>query len=197
MTSDNIQFQETEKETIVVTRDVTRLLQAWCEGNSTALDELMPLVEQELYKLAHQYMRREAPGHVLQTRALVNEVYLRLVRVTPQGFEGRTEFYALSARLMRNILVDFARRGRAPQTSLDEALTLLRERPPDLVALDDALRALAAFDQRKSLVVELRYFGGLSEEEIAETLQLSLSTVKREWKAARTWLYRELRKGTE
>ena len=176
---------------------ITQLLQAWSEGDETALEKLIPLVEQELRRLAHQYLQSERPGHLLQTDALINEVYLRLVNVKPEKFEQRADFYALSAHLMRNILVDFFRRspGKIHQVSLDEALTISRDRPADLVALDDALRDLAAFDQRKSQVVELRYFGGMSVEETAAALKISRQTVIRDWNAAKAWLYRALRKG--
>ena len=180
--------------------DVTDLLQAWCAGDQTALDQLIPLVEAELRRLAHGYLRKERAGHVLQTSALLDETYLRLIRVKPRSFDGRTQFFALSAELMRRILVDFARRQRAArqaglqQVTFDEALSIARERPADLVALDEALDALAAFDQRKSRIVELRYFGGLTEQETATVLNVSLTTVKREWQAARTWLYREMSK---
>ncbi len=197
-----IRQAETEALTLPAAHDITQLLQAWCAGDQTALDKLIPLVEAELRRLARGYMRRERPGHTLQTSALIDEAYLRLVDVKPKHFGGRAEFFALSAQLMRRILVDFAR-GRLrcaragaarQQVSLDEAATIARERPADLVALDDALRALAAFDPRKIRVVELRYFGGLTEEEVATVLEISLSTVKKDWKAAKTWLYRELSK---
>lgn len=183
---------------------ITQLLQAWCAGDQTALDRLIPLVEAELRRLAHGYMRKERPGHTLQTSALIGEAYLRLINVKPVKFDGRAQFFALSAQLMRNILVDFARRhppsaagaaGAMGQVSLDEVATISRERPADLVALDEALRALAAVDLRKSQIVELRYFGGLSEAETAAALNVSTTTVKREWKNAKTWLYRELSKG--
>ncbi len=192
----------TEALTLPAAHGITKLLQAWCAGDQSALDKLIPLVEAELRRLARGYMRRERSGHTLQTSALIDEAYLRLVDVKPQHFGGRAEFFALSSQLMRRILVDFARdrlrgarAGAARQmVSLDEAATIARERPADLVALDDALRDLAAFDPRKSRVVELRYFGGLTEEEVATVLAISLSTVKKDWKAAKTWLYRELSK---
>ena len=201
VTTGKIQQQAAEIETVAAPRDITQLLQAWCAGDQTALNELIPRVEAELRSLAHRYMGKEHPGHILQTTALIGEAYLRLVAVKPKNFAGRAEFYALSANLMRNILVDYfrreARQGAPQRVALDEALTIARERPADLVALDAALCELAAFDPRKSRVVELRYFGGLTEAEVATVLKISLSTVKKDWKAAKTWLYRELSKDTQ
>ena len=182
--------------------DVTTLLQAWCKGDQSALDQLIPLVEKELRWLAAARLRAEQPGHLLSVTGLFNETYLRLVRVNPTGFDGRTQFFALSAKLMRNILVDFARRQARERHAVrerlseEDALTIVRERHADLVALDDTLTALAAVDARKSLIVEMRYFGGRTEVEIAQELGVSLETVKRQWKAARTWLYREMSKRT-
>lgn len=180
--------------------EITQLLQAWCAGDQTALDKLIPLVEAELRRLAHKHMRGERPGHTLETRALINEAYLRLVSYKPKSFERRADFFALSAQIMRRILLDIVRqrprvdgRQEARQVSLDDALTISQERPADLVALDDALKTLAEFDPLKSRIVELKFFGGLSREEVAEAIQLPLWEVKREWASAKAWLYRELR----
>jgi RNA polymerase sigma factor (TIGR02999 family) len=180
------------------TREVTRLLLAWSQGDQTALEKLTPLVYEELRRLAHRYMVRERPDHTLQTTALVNEAYMRLVNQKNVAWQNRAHFFAISAQLMRRILVDLARsrqcikRGQAQQVSLDEALIVSREREADLVALDDALSALAAIDPRKCQVVELRFFAGLSVEETAEVLKISSDTVIRDWKVAKVWLLREL-----
>jgi len=180
-------------------QEVTRLLLDWSNGNQAALDKLMPLVDRELNRLAHHYMRRENPGHTLQTTALVNEAYLRLVDQKHVHWKNRAHFFALSAQLMRRILVDHARKrkygkrgGDAHRVSFDEAIIVSRERGADLVALDDALDKLAAIDPRKSKVVELRFFGGLSVEETAEALSVSPLTVKRDWSMAKAWLYNSL-----
>jgi RNA polymerase sigma factor (TIGR02999 family) len=179
--------------------EVTHLLQAWSDGDKGALDKLMPLVYNELHRLAGRYMGGERPGHTLQTTALVNEAYLRLVDVRQMSWQNRTHFFAVSAQLMRRILVEFARSrharkrgGEAAPVSLDEALVVSSERGEDLVALDDALEALAAIDPRRSRVVELRFFGGLSVEETAEVLKVSAETVMHDWKLAKAWLLREL-----
>ena len=179
--------------------EVTGLLLAWNQGDPAALEKLMPLVHDELRRLAHHYMGGERAGHVLQTTALVNEAYLRLVDSSRVEWQNRAHFFAVSAQLMRRVLVDFARtrnyqkRGRgALQVSLDEALAGSTERRADLVALDDALTALASTDERASRVVELRFFGGLTSEETAEVLKVSLKTVKRDWEYAKAWLLREL-----
>jgi RNA polymerase sigma factor (TIGR02999 family) len=179
--------------------EITQLLLAWGRGEQAALDQLTPLVYDELRRLAHRYMGRERPGHTLQTSALVNEVYLRLVDSSHVRWRNRTHFFAVSAQLMRRILVDFARSrhnlkrgGDARQVSLDEALLVSHENSTDLVALDDALKALASLDARQSRAVELRFFGGLSVEETAEVLHVSEGTVRRDWSLARAWLYREL-----
>lgn len=181
------------------TREVTGLLIAWGAGDESALDKLVPLVHAELHRLAHREMGRERAGHTLQTTALVNEVYLRLIDVRRVQWQDRAHFFAMSARLMRRILVDHARSrlsqkrgGATRRVSLDEALTVSPERGADLVALDDALKALAAVDARKSQVVELRYFGGLSVDETAESLHVSPDTVLRDWSLAKVWLLREL-----
>jgi RNA polymerase sigma factor (TIGR02999 family) len=180
-------------------QDVTRLLQAWSDGDEGALAQLMPLVHTELHRLARQYLRGERPGHTLQTTALVNEAYLRLLDVRQVPWRNRAHFFAVSARLLRRILVDFARQrgcrkrgGAARQVALDEALAVGREQGDDLMALDDALQALAALDARKGQVVELRFFGGLSVEETAEVLHVSPETVRRDWRLAKAWLRRHL-----
>jgi RNA polymerase sigma factor (TIGR02999 family) len=180
------------------TQEVTQLLRAWSEGDASALDRLAPLVQAELHRLARRYIGGERPGHVLQTTALVNEAYLRLIDWKNVEWQGRAHFFGVSAQLMRRILVDFARRrpraaaGKARQVTLDDALIISDERDPDLIALDDALTGLAALDPRKCRVVELRYFGGLSVEETAEVLRVAPITVMREWNKAKAWLYREL-----
>jgi len=180
-------------------KEVTQLLRAWGNGDTAALEKLTPLVYEELHRLARRYMAQERPRHTLQATALVNEAYLRLVDSRKVRWQNRAHFFAVSATLMRRILVDFARQrryqkrgGQAQQVSLDEALLVARERGADLVALDDALNALAAVDPRKSRVVELRFFGGLSVEEAAEALEVSADTVLRDWKLAKSWLLREL-----
>ncbi|MGA2427720.1 MAG: sigma-70 family RNA polymerase sigma factor [Candidatus Acidiferrum sp.] len=181
------------------TGEVTELLKAWSGGEKAALEKLSPLVERELHRLAHQYMAREKPGHTLQTTALVNEVYLRLVNVPEVSWQDRAHFFAISARMMRRILTDFARSrkylkrgGGAVQVSLDEALVVSSGRPRDIVALDDALSQLAVLYARQSQVVELRFYGGLGVEETAEVLKISPETVKRDWKFARAWLLHEM-----
>jgi len=178
--------------------EVTQLLRAWSEGQQEALEKLAPLVYDELHRLARHHMSRERPDHILQTSALVNEAYLRLVDASQVNWQNRAHFFAISAGLMRRILVDFARahqrhkRGAGvPALSLDEELDVSEERL-DLAALDDALEALAALDPRKSCVVELRFFLGLSVEEAAEVLKVSPETVKRDWKLAKVWLLREM-----
>lgn len=172
---------------------------AWSEGDQSALESLTPLVHKELRRLAHHYMKGERPGHTLQTSALVNETYLKLIDQKRVKSKNRTQFFALAATLMRHILVDHARDrqslkrgGGAQRVSLDKALTVCGDRDEDLVALDDALVRLAAVDVRKSKVVELRFFGGLSVEETAEALDVSAVTVLREWRMAKAWLYNSL-----
>ena len=179
--------------------EITGLLLAWSDGDSGALERLTPLIYQELYRLARGYLRGERAGHPLQTTDLVNEAYLRLIVASQMRWQNRAHFFAVSAQLMRRILVDFARArrnlkrgGGAAQVSLDEALTIGPERSAELIALDDALTALAKLDERQSKVVELRFFGGLEEEEIAEVLQVSPRTVSSDWSLARSWLLREL-----
>ena len=180
------------------TDDVTALLASWSNGDAAALERLVPLVHAELHRLAHRYLGREQVGHTLQTTALVNEAYLRLINWKEARFNNRAHFFGISAQVMRQILVDFARRRtRAHERpeknfALDEALTVSVERDADVIALDEALRELAKLDPRKSRIVELRFFGGLSVEETAEVLNISGVTVMREWARAKAWLYREL-----
>jgi RNA polymerase sigma-70 factor (ECF subfamily) len=181
------------------TTKVTELLIAWSAGDQSALETLTPLVHDELRRLAHHYMNGERPGHTLQTSALVNEAYLKLIDQKRVEFKNRTQFFALAATLMRHILVDHARSrqylkrgGGAQRVSLDSALPVGADRDEDLVALDAALVRLAAIDARKSRVVELRFFGGLSVEETAEALGVSAVTVMREWRMAKAWLYNSL-----
>lgn len=185
--------------TALSSHDITQLLRAWGSGDEGAVEKLTPLVYKELHRLAHRYMAREAPGHTLQTTALIHEVYLRLVDVRELNWQDRAHFFAICARLMRHILIDFARSrrylkrgGDAPHVVLDEALVVSRQLPADLLALDDALKGLAKVDPRASQVVELRFFGGLSAEEAAEALKISAETVTRDWRMAKAWLLREL-----
>ena len=187
--------------TATTSHEITRLLLDWSSGDQTALDKLVPLVYDELRRLARRYMNRESPGHLLQTTALVNEAYVRLIDVHQVRWQNRAHFFAISARLMRRILIDFARRsgrlkrGRNPhEVSLTEALVVSAKRSADLVAIDDALTTLAALDPRQSQVVELRFFGGLTDNEIAEVLKVSHGTVRRDWRLARAWLHHELSK---
>ena len=182
--------------------EVTKLLLAWSEGEDAAREELVPLVYEELHRLAKRYMRKERAGHTLQTSALVNEAYLRLVGAKAVRWQNRAHFFAVSARLMRRILVDFARAkhnqkrgGGALLVSLDEALGMPDEPSADVLALDEALSRLAVLHPRQGQVVEMRYFGGLSEEEMADVLKVSLRTVQQDWRLARLWLYRELSRG--
>jgi RNA polymerase sigma factor (TIGR02999 family) len=172
---------------------------AWSNGDESALERLIPLVHSELRRLAKRYMRRERPGHTLQTTALVNEAYVRLIDAGRVKWQDRAHFLAISARLMRRILVDYARSrnyvkrgGEARHVALEEAAVYSEDRAPDLIALDDVLRALAETDPRKSQIVELRFFGGLSVEETAEVLKVSPDTVGRDWRLAKAWLLREL-----
>ena len=183
--------------TVPSPREITRLLQAWQRGDSSALEQLVPLVEAELHRLAHRYLAQERPGHPLQTTALVNETYLRLMDWKNVQWQDRAHFVGVTARLMRHILVGYARRqphrtAPAQQVPLDQAMEVSSRRSPDLVALDDALNGLAVFDPRKGQIVELRFFGGLSVEETAEVLQVAPITVMREWNKAKAWLYEEL-----
>ena len=179
---------------------VTELLLSWGAGDESALSNLIPLVFDELRRLARYHMRGQRQGHALGTTALVNEAYVRLIDIKQVNWQDRAHFFAMSSRLMRRILVDFARSkayqkrgGGAQRVSLDEALIVSAEPGHDLVALDDALTALAAFDPRKAQVVEMRFFGGLSVEETAEALKVSVDTVMRDWKLAKAWLLREIK----
>lgn len=184
--------------------EVSQLLIDWSGGNKTALDQLIPLVDAELRRLAHQYMRQERPGHTLQTTALVNEAYLRLIDQRHVHWQNRAHFFGIAAQLMRRILIDHARSrryakrgGDAVRVSLDEAATVSQDRAAELIALDEALQNLAAIDTRRSQVVELRFFGGLSIEETAEVLKISRNTAIRDWTMAKAWLYREISKGQD
>jgi RNA polymerase sigma factor (TIGR02999 family) len=179
--------------------DVTLMLRAWGEGDQSVLERLTPLVEAELRRLAHHYLTQERSGHTLQTTALINEAWLRLIDWKQVSWQNKAHFLGVSARLMRYILVDFARArkqqkrgGAAQHVSLDEAALVSADRTEDLVALDDALQALGKYDPRKSRIVELRFFGGLSVNETAEVLRLSPITIIREWNKAKAWLYQEL-----
>ncbi len=179
-------------------QDVTRLLRLWGEGDASALEQLTPLVYGELHRLAASYMRGERPGHTLAPTALVHEAYLRMVADDGREWSGRAHFLAIAARHMRRILVDHARRRSAGKrgsgrraTALDEAAIAV-DRPQDLVALDDALRDLAAFDERKARIVELHYFGGLTQDEVAALLEVHVNTVARELRLARAWLQSQL-----
>jgi len=180
-------------------QEVTQLLGDWSGGDAGALDKLIPLVQPELHRLAHHYMSRERGGHTLQTTALLNEAYLRLVDNTKPLWQNRTHFVAAAAQLMRRIMVDHARErhslkrgGDTLKVTLDEAALVTGTRSEELLALDEALERLGAQDPRKSQIVELRYFGGLTAEETAEFLKVSLRTVEREWNMAKAWLYRAL-----
>jgi RNA polymerase sigma-70 factor (ECF subfamily) len=178
--------------------DISRLLQAWTGGDRNALETLTPVVYDELRRLARRYMRRERPGHSLQTTALVHEAYVRMVDYKRMQWQNRAHFFAVSAQLMRRILVEHARRhnlkrgGGAQKVSLDEAAMVGAERATELVALDDAMNELARLDPRKVQVVEMRFFGGLSVEETAEVLRVSPVTVLRDWSTAKAWLYRHM-----
>ena len=186
--------------------DVTRLLRAWGRGDPAALDQLTPVIYAELRRRAHGYMKNERPGHTLQTTALANEAWLRLVNVSVVDWKDRAHFFAIAANIMRRILVDAARaRGRgkregsAQRVDLDEIPDISSRRDPELIAIDDALQTLAELDPRKAKVIELRFFGGLSVEETAEVLKLHEQTVLRDWRLARVWLMREMtgqRKGS-
>ncbi len=180
---------------------MTELLLEWRRGDRAALDRLTPLVYDELRRLAHRYMRAERGGHTLETTALVNEAYLRLAGQQRVEWQDRAHFFAVTAQVMRHVLIDHARRRRyakrggadAQQVPLEEAHAMTGERAAELLALDEALEKLAQLDTRKARVVELRYFAGLSLEETADVLEVSVMTVRRDWRAARAWLYKELR----
>lgn len=179
--------------------EITRLLIDWRNGEAAAFEQLVPIVYDELRRLARAFMRRQNPGHTLQTTALVNEAYIRLVDSDKVNWQSRTHFFAISAQLMRRILVDAARRrqsqkrgGDRVQITLDERIDIPLENETDMVALDEALKRLAEFSPRQCRIVELRYFGGLTEEQVAEVMEISARTVRRDWSLARAWLYREL-----
>ena len=179
--------------------ELTELLLAWGNGDEEALARIAPLVHAELYRLAKRYMSRERPDHVLQTSALINEAYVRLIDWKAVRWQNRAHFFGVAAQMMRRILVDFARKRPkadkdvdALNISLDEAMTVTADKDADLLALDEALKSLAAIDERKSQIVELRFFGGLSVEETAEVMKIAPITVMREWNKAKAWLYREL-----
>jgi RNA polymerase sigma-70 factor, ECF subfamily len=182
------------------TNEVTGLLLDWSNGDRAALDKLVPLVHDELHRLAHHYMRQERAGHTLQTTALVNEAYMRLIDQRSVRWQSRAHFFAIAAQLMRRILVDYARSrryakrgGEARQVTFDESVLVSPQKGAELIAVDDALTDLAARDSRKSQIVELRFFGGLNIEETAEVMGLSASTVQREWRSAKAWLYEAIR----
>jgi RNA polymerase sigma factor (TIGR02999 family) len=183
----------------IATENVTQLLQNWSGGDASSLEELTPFIYEELYRTAKRYMRREREGHTLQTTALVNEAYIRLIDWKTAKWENRAHFFGVSAQLMRRILVDFAR--KRPKTSekepaklvsLEEAFAVTGEKDADIVALDEALTELATFDERKARIVELKFFGGLTTEEIVEVMGVSSITVLREWQKAKAWLYLRL-----
>lgn len=189
--------------TITTAPDVTGLLLKWQQGESGALEQLTPLVYDELRRIAHRYMRQERDGHTLQTTALVNEAYLRLVGQDRIAWQNRTHFYAVTAQVMRHVLIDHARRrlydkrgGGAEHVPLEDIDVMTAARAAELVALDEALNELARLDPRKSRVVELRYFGGLSLEETADVLEVSVMTVRRDWRAAKAWLYKTVTNAT-
>jgi RNA polymerase sigma factor (TIGR02999 family) len=183
------------------THELTQLLVDWSNGDRAALDKLMPLIDEELRRLAHRYMTRERAGHTLQTTALVNEAFLRLVNRKNLQWQNRAHFFGIAAQLMRTILVDHARShasakrgGGARKLELDEAMVVSQQKASEVIALDDALNQLALLDPQQSRIVELRFFGGLTVEEAAEVLQVSPATIKREWSTAKAWLYHELAK---
>ncbi|MFN2491427.1 MAG: sigma-70 family RNA polymerase sigma factor [Pyrinomonadaceae bacterium] len=181
--------------------DLTGLLMEWRQGDTAALDRLVPMVYDEIRRIAHRYMQSEREGHTLQTTALVNEAYLRMAAQQKIEWQNRAHFFAVTAQVMRHILIDHARRRNyvkrggteAHQVPLDESLLMSQPRAAELIALEEALKELAALDPRKGRVVELRYFGGLSQEETAEILGVSLMTVRRDWRAAKAWLYRRMK----
>ena len=189
---------------MAATAGVTQLLNDWQDGDRAALEKLTPLVYDELRRIAHRYVQRERNGHTLQTTALVNEAYLRLAGQEKPGWQNRAHFFAVTAQVMRHILIDHARRrrylkhgGELQQVSLDQASLMSEERAAELVALDEALAELKQLDPRKSRVVELRYFGGLSLEEAANILGVSVMTVRRDWRGAKAWLFRRMREADE
>ncbi|MBA3514997.1 MAG: sigma-70 family RNA polymerase sigma factor [Pyrinomonadaceae bacterium] len=182
--------------------EVSQLLRDWSNGDQAALDKVMPVVYQELRRLAHHYMRKERVGHTLQTTALVNEAYMRLAQYKKMRWQSRTHFFAVSAQVMRRVLVEHARSrnfakrgGGAQKISLDETAVVSAGRSAEVIAVDDALTDLESWDPRKGKIVELRFFGGLSIEETAEVLKVSPTTVQREWRSAKAWLYRAISEG--
>ncbi|CAN5475678.1 sigma-70 family RNA polymerase sigma factor [soil metagenome] len=182
--------------------EVSQLLRDWSNGDQAALDKVMPVVYQELRRLAHHYMRKERVGHTLQTTALVNEAYMRLAEYKKMRWQSRTHFFAVSAQVMRRVLVEHARSrnfakrgGGAQKISLDETAVVSAGRSAEVIAVDDALTDLESWDPRKGKIVELRFFGGLSIEETAEVLKVSPTTVQREWRSAKAWLYRAISEG--
>jgi len=184
--------------------EVTQLLINWSKGDKAAFDELVPLVHGELHRIARRYMAKENPNHTLQTSALINEAYIRLINQQDIPWQNRAHFFAVAAQVMRHILVDHARKysyakrgGGARKISLDDAMVRMDQKANEIVALDDALKTLAVMDLRKSQIVELRFFGGLSIEETAEVMGISSPTVQREWRSAKAWLKRELRKAED
>ena len=190
-----------KKMTEAPTHQVTQLLIDWSNGDQSAFDRLMPLIDEELRRLAHRYMSRERAGHTLQTTALVNEAFLRLVNRKNLQWQNRAHFFGLAAQVMRTILVDHARShasakrgGGTRNLELDEAMVVSQQKASEVIALDEALKQLALIDPRQSRIVELRFFGGLTVEEAAEVLHVSPVTIKREWSIAKAWLYQELAK---
>jgi RNA polymerase sigma factor (TIGR02999 family) len=184
--------------------DITGLLVDWNNGDKAAMDKLLPMVERELHRLAHAYMRRENPNHTLQTTALINETYMRLVDQRRVQWQNRAHFFGIAAQIMRRILLNYARDqnrlkrgGKAIHVSLSEACVMPAEKDREIIALNDALDRLEAIDERKAKVVELRFFGGLTVEEIAEVLKISNVTVMRDWSFAKAWLSREIQNGQE
>ncbi len=199
---DSCQMHRTATAGRAAKDQVCELLRAWSDGDTSALERLTPIVYDELHRLARRYMRGERPGHSLQTTALVNEAYMRLVGYERMQWQNRAHFFAVSAQVMRRILVEHARRhnlkrgGGVPHVSLEEAALVGGNRAADLVALDDAMNTLAQLDPRKAQVVEMRFFGGLNVDETADVLKVSPATVMRDWSTAKAWLYRELAGGT-
>jgi RNA polymerase sigma factor (TIGR02999 family) len=194
--------QKRRMMTSQISKQITQLLAGWERGDPDALNELTPVVYNELHRIAHRYMRRERPGHTLQTSDLINEAYIRLIDQRAAHWRNRAHFFAIAAKQMRRILVDrarargYAKRGANPlQVSLDEGMAVSGKKSPDMVALDDALKELEAMDARKSRIVEMRFFGGLSLEETAEALGISVPTVEREWRSARAWLHKAMTTG--
>jgi RNA polymerase sigma factor (TIGR02999 family) len=180
--------------------EITRILKSWSGGNREAVDDLMPLVYDELHKVAQQYLRRQRTDHTLQPTALVNEAYLKLIDISDVEWQDRAHFFAFASQVMRHILVDYARGqarekrgGGAQKLSLDEAISYSKETEVDLLALDEALSELAAIDEKQGKIVELRFFGGLTVEETGVVLRISPATVKREWRIAKAWLFKRMR----